>query len=252
MFLLSNLQKFALSFFLSICALSISQAAIPEKELLAAVGSKLNQLQTATSWKEFVKTNEKAFPSLDKGPSVVVDKLIFELDGETYTFGVGYRQVFLKTDIGRVKKILNSPGIWKDLYGLDADAAVEGAGDSFKARIFKKIPVVSDQDYVLDYKNFDEGGVWFQRAKQFSDKNEFALRDNLKALEKVDGGVVYREYALVYVLRWYLRALGPQMRSIMETELAKANVAFKCMAESTKEVSADLAKECAKLNSTTK
>ena len=220
-------------------------AAIPQKEILTAIGTKITQLETAEAWKTFVKSKPEIFPPMKDGKStVVVDKMTLELGGDTYTLGVGSRQMTLKADYERVKKILNTPAYWRNLYGLDADANVSEPGDVFKARIFKKIPVVSNQDYTLEYRNFENGGVWFQRAQQESDKNEFALRDNLKALEKTPGGVIYREYSLVYVLRWYLRALGPQMRSVMQTELEKINVSMRCMAESPKPLSSELAKEC--------
>ncbi|MEQ1877504.1 MAG: hypothetical protein ABL958_12735 [Bdellovibrionia bacterium] len=242
-----TLLKFVFNFIAIVLLANGASAAIPEKEILSAIGSKISQLETAGAWRDFVKAKPDTFPLVKQGEStVVVDKMTLELKGDTFTLGIGSRQMFLKAAFERVKKILNSPVYWKYLYGLDADANIGEPGDVFKARIFKTIPVVSDQDYTLEYRNFENGGVWFQRAKQDSDKNEFALRDNLKALEKVDGGTLYREYSIVYVLRWYLRALGPQMRSVMEKELAKINVSMRCMAESPKELSLELAQVCGK------
>ncbi|HEX4925191.1 MAG TPA: hypothetical protein VFV50_13950 [Bdellovibrionales bacterium] len=226
----------------------VAFAAIPKNEIQNAIAERLNKYQSAQSWREFVKSVPAGFPADIKTMTAETDKLTLELDGDTYTLGIGYRQVFMKADFERVKKLLTDTALWKDLYGLDAEATISDAADGkFRARIFKKVPVISDQDYTLEYKQFEDGGVWFQRATQAEDKKDFALRDNLKALERVDGGTLLREVSVVYILRWYLRALGPQVRSTMETEVTKLNHALKCAAESSEPVTKKLAGECWKL-----
>lgn len=223
-------------------------AAIPKNEIQTAIAEKLNTYQTAESWREFVKSAPSGYPAEVKKMTAETDKFTLKLGGDTYTLGIGYRQVFMKADLGRVKQILTDTALWKNLYGLDAEATVDGGTrERFKARIFKKVPVISDQDYILEYREFEDGGLWFQRAVQAEDKKEFALRDNLKTLERVEGGTLLREVSLVYILRWYLRALGPQVRSTMESEITKLNHAIKCTAESAKPVTKELAGECWKL-----
>jgi hypothetical protein len=222
-------------------------AAIPEKEIQTAIGERLNKLQSETAWREYIKTNADKFPSDFKRETVLVDKSPLEVAGDSFTLGIGYRQFFMKTKMERAKKIMNSPELFKDLFGLDEDSKFGEVGEVFKARIFKKVPVLSNQDYILQYEGRTDGKIWFQRAKQAEDRKNFAIRDNLKALEEVGGGVLFREVSLVYILRWYLRAAGPQVRSIMEKEMVKLNDSVKCAAESEKPLTKELAAECWKM-----
>jgi hypothetical protein len=222
----------------------VGSASVSEKEIQSAIGEKLNQIQNAETWKTFLKENSDKFPPIEGGGTVKVDKLALQIKGETFTLGLGFRQVFLKTTMERAKSLMNSPALFRYLYGLDAESKVDQESDTFRARIFKKVPILSDQDYVLEYKSFQDKDIWFQRASQVEDKKDFALRDNLKTLEPVKDGVVFREISYVYILRWYLRALGPKVRSVMVTELEKVNHSVKCTAESEKPVSNELATDC--------
>jgi hypothetical protein len=238
---LIKVRSFAFSVFFF---LSTAYAGHPPNEIQNAMGEHLSKLQSASAWREFVKSKPDGFPKDLSRPTVLVDKMPLQLKDEAFTLGISYRQMYMKTTMERAKQIMTSPDLWRSLFGLDADSKLEETGNRFKARIFKKVPVISDQDYVLEYKNLEDQGIWFQRATQAEDKKEFALRDNLKALEQADGGIILREVSIVYILRWYLRALGPQVRSVMVKELTKLNSSTKCAAESEKPMSQELAKEC--------
>ena len=83
-----------------------------ENPILSAIETKINQLESAPAWKEFVKAMPQTFPPLvDGGSTVVVDKMTIEIGGDSYTVGVGARQMFLKADMERVKTILNTTTI---------------------------------------------------------------------------------------------------------------------------------------------
>src|SRR5688572_4826395 len=107
-------------FFFSVAA----ESSIPKKELQEAMGTQLTKLQSAQAWKTFATSKKQFFPLDIKGSYVTVDKMDVDLHGESFTVGVSYRQFFMKTSMERAKKIMNSPSLWKNLYGLDADSTV--------------------------------------------------------------------------------------------------------------------------------
>ncbi len=234
--------------------------AAPEKSIAEHMAKKLDELSSPQKWEDFVSKNGKLFPKLTKEAEksfVIVQKEELDVQGSSYTLGVGYRQIFIKAPILRVKQILNSPELFKDLYGLDADANTDGISQpekreeltSFKARIYKKVPLVPNQDYILAYHNEAVGPLWIQRAKLDVDNEHFALRDNLKVLVATKEGTIFREISMIYALKWYVRFFGPGVRDVMTKELGKISNAVKCLAENGKEVNSANAAECWKVAS---
>ncbi|MGE3973092.1 MAG: hypothetical protein AB7F59_01050 [Bdellovibrionales bacterium] len=231
------------------------QASVPNSKILESIEKKLDALSTPEAWNQFISENPKLFPEASGEKAithVVVTREEIKAEGETFVLGVGYRQTFMKAPLERVQKILNDPGIFQALFGLDASAIVDKTTlekeltkrTQFKARFFKKISLIPNQDYVLDFTNKMEKKLWFQRAKFVEDKEELALRDNLKALETRDGGVIFREISIVYGLKWYVRFLGPTVREVMNKELAKITDSVKCLAEKSVEITTAEAEIC--------
>ena len=103
--------------------------------------------------------------------------------------------------------------------------------EKFKARIYKKVPAIEDQDYTLEYTFTYKKPYTFIRARLDKDQKGFALRDNLKVLEETKDGLIAREISYLYPLRWYVRALGPTARSTMKTEMNKVSWMEKCLTE---------------------
>lgn len=182
---------------------------------------------------------------------MVVDRMPIQVSGESIVLGVGYRQVFIKAKLDRVKKILNDPTLFKSLYGLTENADVPtdkrkiaATETDFQAHIFKKVPLIPNQDYVLGYTNSTDENIWFQRAKMVEDHENFAIRDNLKAVEEVEDGVILREVSMVYVLKWWVRFFGPQMREVMTKELRKITDSMRCLSEGSAEITNASAGAC--------
>lgn len=233
--------------------------AIPRQAITDYMNGFLSKIASPEEYKTFLTKNPLAFPEI-KDPNIVnviTERLEVPFEGDTYTLGIGYRQFQVKCSYERAKKLLNSPELFKSLYGLDGDSKVDiesseiaqqtADQESFQARIMKSVPVISNQDFILQYSNSFYDPFWFQRAKLVVDKADFALRDNLKTIEVLKGtkdSVVMREISMVYILRWYLRALGPQVRSIMKSELERLSRAEKCTLESDQQLSHELAKSC--------
>ena len=249
---------------LVVCLISISAfASIPEKQITESIGKKLDAISSPEAWREFLEKNLDAFPKMtskDDQTNVVVKKEELDVDGSFFTLGVGYRQTFVHAPIAKVKKILNSPELFKELYGLDENSDIDEVGGkdkpedrtSFRARIFKNVPLIPNQDYVLDYKNSNGGGLWIQRAKLSKDNTRFALRDNLKVLESIDGGTIFREVSVIYALKWYVRFFGPSVRKVMNEELAKITDSVRCLAEQDSEPTTEAAALCWKKSSVKK
>lgn len=166
-------------------------------------------------------------------PSMVVDKDKLMINDVTYSSFVGYRQVLIKGKPEILKALWTMPELFQKAYGLDDTSKVDGPSskDSFKARIFKKVPAIEDQDYTLRYTITEQKPFTFVRAKLDHDKNDFALRDNLKVLEETVDGLLVREISYLYPKKWYVNALGAVARSTMKTELNKISFIEKCLVE---------------------
>jgi hypothetical protein len=235
---------------------ALAQASVPNSKILLKIEERLDGISTEESWKKFVKESSKQFPEMSAEKSqthVVVTQEKLRLDGESFSLGVGYRQALIKAPLDRVKRILNTPELFKPLFGLDQDSAVDPVALSpdeiikrvaFKARIFKKVSLIPNQDYLLAFTNTTSGELWFQRAKLVEDKEKFALRDNLKALEVTKDGVIFREVSIIYGLKWYVQFFGPTVREVMNKELTKVTDAIKCLAEKTVDITEAEAKIC--------
>ena len=192
----------------------------------------------------------------DKPLDVIVTKQNMMIDGKRWTLGKGSIRVLIKAPIDKVKKLLTSPSYFQSIYNLDAPCVVDEnlrtkvnlkssySGD-FLARIYKRVPVFEDQDYVLSYQSFQKDSFWFQRASLVKDLKNFALRDSIQILQSVDKDTtIFREISLLYLRRWYLRLLGPQVRGVVRKELQKVAKSFKCIAESSNENLQATSKEC--------
>lgn len=253
-----------MNLFLPLCtflfSLSVSNANAPslrpppeyagsEKLLADELNQRLTRLTDAQEWKKFVEAENKLFsePNPSSDVTVKIDRHEVKVDGETFATGLVHRQTYIKAPFKRVREILTSPQLFEALYGLSASTSAEGQDpEHFQARILKKVPLIQDQDFVLDYKAKTEGEIWFQRVRQVYEEKPFAIRDNLVAVTPSGSdGVVFREVGYVYPLKWWVRAMGAEMRSIMKVELLSITKSLKCAAESDiTPVTVELAKKC--------
>lgn len=241
-----KLQILAASLLLTWLAPTSGQCKLSEEHtaLLEVIRQESKALESEEGWKSFVEKHAKEFPKKDEKPvdSVTVTKVMIKSGKDEYTVGLGLRQLYIGAPMEKVCQVLQSPEKFRHLYGLDADSFVGTAPESatkascdpqsFQARLVKKVPVIENQDFTLDYQAQATSPLWIQRAKLVEDAKDFALRDNTVVLEKHGEGTLLREVSYVYILRWVLRALGPQVRSVTEGELKKISAAQKCAAES--------------------
>lgn len=216
-------------------------ARVPEKEILDIFNQRLDDLANPEAFKKFVEEHTNLFPDFSKvNPSMEVEREELKLLDDKFTLAIGYRQV--ATDSGTntkadfLKSLWASPELFQKVYNLDGESKVVSEDikvtkNRFKARVYKKVPAIEDQDYILDYTITHKKPYTFIRAKLDVDQKGFALRDNLKVLEETKDGLVIREISYLYPLRWYVRALGPTARSTMKTELNKISVIEKCLVE---------------------
>lgn len=237
---------FFLLFFFSSANADVTPApAHPEYEkILKNFDERLKKLTTKAKWQSYVRNNKIYWPDLTENSptSTIVIKEDLKIDNDVYPIGVGNREAFIKTTLSKFKTFLNSPQLYQFAYGLDAPAnapeRVPPTTDSplkspheFLTRIFKKVPGIEDQDYTLKNKLTQEKGILFVRASLLEDRKQFALRDNLKVLEEVPGGVVIREISIVYPLRWYVRLFYGATIDIMKKEMTKISLSEKCILE---------------------
>ena len=195
----------------------------------------------------FRKCFPEVFPAELDPPWVLVRKEKLNLDGKSITIGASYTQLMIRVPVEWLIRYLESPQWFQALYNLDADARMEGGGGEdgrFHARIFKRVPLLPNQDFVLGFSSSQSGCFWFQRAQLVEDRKRFAVRDNLKILESVKGGTVYREISLIYPRRWWARAAGGSFRKVMRRELHRLARALKCVVEGNRELDSAAAAEC--------
>ena len=197
--------------------------------------SRLDGLTGVAAFETFVQDHPHYFPeiSFENPVHVVVDKERVRIGKKKIKIGTSYLQVVIEGDPAFLRQMMESPHWYKDIYDLDNEASLGSVeeGGRFKAHIFKKVPVISDQDYILTFWSRSIDNLWFQRATLVEDLKDFALRDNLKILQPVEGGVVYREVSFVYPLGWLARALSGMARKTMIKELKIMGNAIKCIAE---------------------
>ncbi len=232
----------------------ISSASIQQDKVLKAMAVELDRWTSESQMRVLM---EDAFTiTRDKPLDVTVTKQNMKIDGKRWTLGRGSIRVLIKAPIDKVKKLLTSPSYFQSIYNLDAPCVINEdirkkadltssySGD-FLARIYKRVPVFEDQDYILSYKSFQKDSFWFQRASLVKDLKNFALRDSIQILQSVDKDTtIFREISLLYLRRWYLRLLGPQVRGVVRKELRKVAKNFKCIAESSNENLQAISKEC--------
>lgn len=197
---------------------------------------KLDQLVDVQNFEKFVKDHPEYFPGLTpkKQSTLIVKREEWELEGEKYPLSNGYRQFFIAGNPQTLKDLWTSPEYFARVYQLDKDGKVEGSKNSktrFQSRIYKKVPIVDDQDYTLDYEVTDKKDYYFVRARLVKDNGGFALRDNFKVLKVVPGGMEVTVVDYIYPLSSIVRALGPAVRGTLRDELQKLNVLEKCFVE---------------------
>ena len=230
----------------------ISNANIQQDKVSKAMAVELDKWTS----KNQMQTLMEEVPKIDKPVNVTVTKQNMMIDGKRWTLGKGSIRVLIKAPIDKVKKLLTSPNHFQSIYNLDASGVIDESikakakltsnpsGD-FLARIYKRVPVFEDQDYILSYKSFQKEAFWFQRASLVKDLKDFALRDSLQIVQSVDENTtIFREISFLYLQRWYLRLLGPQVRGVVRKVLNKLAKSFKCIAESSNDNVQVTSKEC--------
>jgi len=201
----------------------------------AAFARKLDRIQLhPRGWQDFKRENADLFPQDDCGEWVVVRKEKMALEtGESVAVGVAYSQVFIPAAMDRVMRYLGTTRWFRELYNLDACAVIAspcpGTDDAVRARIFKRVPLLPDQDFVLELTWTRQKDIRFQRGRLVEDRKRFAVRDNLKILVPEGEGVIYREISLVYPRRWWARAAGPTFRSVMRREVREMVAVLRCV-----------------------
>ncbi|MES2768818.1 MAG: hypothetical protein V4596_06690 [Bdellovibrionota bacterium] len=215
---------------------NFSYGKVPEKEITEIFNQRLNDLTTPEAFKKFVADHTNLFPDHTKeNPSMVVEREGLIVNDETFTLAIGYRQVAIDSkNADFIKSLWAAPELFKKIYNLDGESKVAEADfnkNKFKARIYKKVPAIEDQDYTLEYTSTTKAPYTFIRAKLVKDEKGFALRDNLKVLEETKDGLIIREISYLYPLRWYVRALGPTTRSMMKKEMNKISLTEKRLTE---------------------
>lgn len=243
---MKSLKKVAGIFVL--CTAPVAMANNLEETVLKYFDSRLNLLTCPIKFKEFVEQNTDCFPTVSREhpTSVRVNKQKVILDGKKVALGVSYLQVLIEAPPVYVQTLLETPEWYQSLYALDRSAYMGPPTEngSFKAYIYKKIPVIPNQEFVLDYSRTVLGELWFQRGRLHEDRRNFALRDNLRVLEPVPGGVILREISFVYPLKWWARALYPAIRGVMKKELSQIAAVLKCAAEKRLPFTKEIANAC--------
>lgn len=218
------------------------------QDILRYFDSRLSYLTCAETIRKFVDRNAHVFPqfSREQPISIRVEKKKVKINRKKVSVGISYVQVYIEAPSEYVQMLLETPEWFQALYSLDRSAYMgpRAADGTFKARIYKKVPVIPNQEFVLSFSSTTSGDMWFQRGRLLEDRGNFALRDNLKILEPVQGGVVYREISFVYPLKWWARALSSVVQGTMRKELKQMARAFKCTAEKSHPFTEEKATSC--------
>jgi len=217
-------------------------------EVMRYFDQRLLELTEPGVFEAFIAKHPNYFPpKSDAHPvHVVVEKEHTRIGGKKVGLGVSYLQVFIAAEPAYVRQLMESPQWYRHIYDLDRDATygpINGDG-TFKAHIYKKVPVIPNQDYILSFSCVSRGDLWFQRATAIEDRKAFALRDNLKIVHPVEGGTLFREVSFVYPLSWWARALSGVARKTMIKELRIMGNAIKCIAEKGSPFDAEFAAAC--------
>lgn len=210
------------------------------------------ELLTKASWQEYIKTNQDLFPSVeDKNQIyVVIKNKKVSFKEKTLGIDISSRQFFIPVTLKKAKETLSKPSLFEHMYGLDGPSQIgtakrkEGHSLEFQAHILKTLPIIPDQNYVLNYKWSQDKNLWFQNVTQVKENSPFALRSTLIVLEPYQQGTLVREVGIVYLKSALLRALGGPIRSMVKNELKKLSKSFKCTAMSEDHLSEETAKKC--------
>ena len=211
-------------------------------------------LPTKASWQEYMKDNKKLFPPIIEDKTqiyVVINKEKISFKEKTLSIDVSSRQFFIPAPLEKAKETLSKPSLFEHMYGLDGPSQIGASqydgGDhliEFKAHILKTLPIIPDQDYILNYKWSQDKELWFQNVTQVKENSPFALRSTLIVLEPYQQGTLFREVGIVYLKSALLRALGGPIRTMVKGELKKLSKSFKCTVTSTDHLNKKIAKKC--------
>lgn len=239
-----------ISIYLSLLLSStLTQASVPKQEILGEFASRIQEWQKPNQWQQFIQSHTQLFPALSEAKPTYteVTKEELKINNETFTLAICYNSALIKIDINQVKKMFTEPDKFQAIYDLSEPVAIPGGTvDDFQGHIYKKVTGFKDQNYTLRYQASVVGDLWCQRASMVEDKGEFALRDNFKCLEKSGDSTIYREVSFLYPLDWYVRALGPQVRTRFQQEMNWLAKVVKCISEelSGKEWDSKVAPQC--------
>jgi len=243
------MKRLSLSIFMILVSLTqmapLAFAKVPPTKVKDEMDKFMTPFLKKSGWNEFLKKhtsqNDSSFVRAEEYP--------VEIDGEKAIVGLGFRSVHISAKPQTVVAIVNDPKYFQSLYGLDKPANISTvkADGTFDARIFKIVPGVENQDFTLNYQGHWEGPSWIGQAKMVKDEKNFALRNNIKMVEPQGDGSVYREIALFYPLRWWLKLFPGTVQKITKTEMAKLNKTIKCASEKVsrgEEMSDEIGKTC--------
>ena len=213
-----------------------ARASIPVDAISEKMAKIIEPLESQEGFRKFVQEHSQEFFEVSETnalPQPPVEDYIIKIGAESYRLGMGFRSIYILATPKIVVSIVDDPQYFQALYGLDkpADIFQRRPDGTFDGLVFKLVPGVETQEYILHYSSHWEDSAWIQRAKQIKDERNFAIRDNIKYLFPQGTGTVFREVSLLYPLRWWARLFPSKVRSVTSHELAKLNAAIKCAAE---------------------
>lgn len=230
------MKRLSLTIFWGFLALTRSAAAtIPTAKITEEMDKQVSVLLTRAGWISYIQAHPELFKDtqIEKDPFVNTEDLHVKIDNDDYTVGVGARSIYISAPPKVVVSVIDNPKFFQSLYGLDkpADTFPLKSDGSYEARIFKVVPGIETQDFILNYQGHWEKDAWIGLAKMVEDKRGFALRTNIKIVAPKGTGSIYHEVALFYPLRWWMRLFHGAVQSVTRSEMTKLNKAIKCAAE---------------------
>lgn len=226
-------------------------AKVPPEKILAEIDKILSPLQTENGRLIFFKDHPGLCGKVDKTNLkgfVSVEPQVLKIDKEVLNFGLSCRAIYIEAPPSKVISTIDNPLFFQSLYGLNktAELGPKSKDGIYEARVFKLVPGVETQDYILKYTPHQEKLIWFERATQIKDDAGFALRDNFKIVEPSGTGTLHREISIFVPQRWWLKMkiIGDFVHKVTLEELTKINVALKCAAENIEPLSEAIAKKC--------
>jgi hypothetical protein len=207
-------------------------------------------LENPISFEQFAKENLRFFPAINQTYpySVKTEDRELAINDSKLKITITYLQVLIPDSLENMQAILENPKLFRAMFGLNSTAHIQPKNNdgSFIARIHKKLPIVPDQDYTLLYKSKLIDSYWVQRVTQVNDAHNFAFRDHLKIMKKSDQGVLYREIAIMFSDKWYVRTMRKTLKKTLVNEYQKIARLYIQLALSPKPISQETAAHCFK------